>query len=180
MAATFNKKHMHCTHSQTLRMISQRIVLFITVFPVLILAGCGSQPEMDTDIEETEAVYFEVIGQGATSSFTDTTQVVVMDQDSWNNYEQYMKTVIPFPEIDFSQLMVVLVAVPVPEQGVSIQVQSVERMAGNAVVSYQMGYPGKDCRGSDQPSTPFQVIMLPKVEANYTFEHFIEEYHCTL
>ena len=32
---------------------------------------------MDTEIEETEALYFEVIGQGASSLFADTTQIVV-------------------------------------------------------------------------------------------------------
>ena len=72
-----------------------------------------------------------------------------------------MKTVIPFPEIDFSQLMVAVVAVPVPMLGVSIQVQSIERIQEDVVIYYQMGIPGDDCRGNDNATTPFQVVMLP-------------------
>ena len=171
---------MHCTHSQTLQMILQRFFLLVTGTFTLLVAGCGSQPEMDTDIEVTEAIYFEVIGQGTSSSFSDTTQAIVKDSTSWGNYEQYMKPVIPFPEIDFSQLMVVALAVPVPITGVSIQVQSVEMIGEDLVINYQMGYPGDDCRTIDQPAIPYQVIMMPQTEANYTFESTIEKYDCTL
>ena len=171
---------MHCTHSQTLQMILRRFFLLITGTFTLLVAGCGSQPEMDTDIEVTEAVYFEVIGQGTSSSFTDTTQVVIKDLDSWNNYEANMKPVIPFPEIDFSQLMVIAIAVPVPITGVSVQVQSVERIGDDVVIDYQMGYPGDDCRPIDQQAIPYQVIMLPKTEANYRFSSTTEKYDCTL
>ena len=136
---------------------------------------------MDTDIEETEALYFEVIGQGASSLFTDTTQVVVTDQLAWDDYQQYMKTVIPFPEVDFSQLMVALVAVPVSMRGVSIQIQSIERVNDVVIIYYQMGVPGSDCRGNDNPTTPFQAVMLPQTTiTNFQFESTEEEYKCTL
>lgn len=136
---------------------------------------------MDTDIEITEALYFEVIGQGASSLFADTTQIVVTDSLAWDGYQQYMKTVIPFPEIDFSQLMVALVAIPSPMLGVSIQIQSIERVNEDVIINYQMGIPGSDCRGNDNPTTPFQAVMLPQIEANnYKFESTEEEYNCTL
>ena len=145
------------------------------------IVGCVSQPEMDLDIVETEAVYFETIGQGETSLFTDTTRIAIRDQGNWDTSRENMKTVLPFPEIDFSQLMAVVVAVPMPVRGVTVQVQSVEVVEDEMVVSYLMGVPGDDCRGNDQPSVPFQVIMLPQQpQRPIRFEEAIEEYRCTL
>ena len=176
----YNAKHMHCTHIPSAYTHFHRFLFLITTISSLLFIGCSSQPEMDTDIEETEALYFEVIGQGASSQFTDTTQVVLKDQQAWEDYQQYMKTVIPFPEIDFSQLMVVVVAVPVPMLGISIQIQSIERINEDVVVNYQMGIPGSDCRGNDNPTTPFQVVMLPQATGNFQFESTTDEYQCTL
>ena len=171
---------MHCTHTFTSYTSLPHFLFLSFAISSFLFVGCSSEPEMDTDIEETEAVYFEVIGQGATSLFTDTTQVVVTDQQMWDDYQQNMKTVIPFPEIDFSQLMAVVVAVPVPMLGVSIQIQSIEKVNEDVIIHYQMGIPGNDCRGNDNPTTPFQVVMLPQMEANYRFERTTDEYNCTL
>ncbi len=172
---------MYCTHY--LVHVSLLKVLLITPFVIggVHLAGCGgSQPDLDTDIEETEAIYFDYIGQGASSTFADTTQIVIKDQEMWDSYQQYMETVLPFREIDFSQLMVVLVAVPVPIRGVAIQIQSVELVQGELVVNYAMGYPGDDCRGNDQPSTPFQAVVLRQIDASAQFERTVEKLPCTL
>ena len=171
---------MYCTHKLSPYTHVHHFLFLIIATLGLFFTGCGTQPEMDTDIEETEALYFEVIVQGASSLFADTTQIVVTDSVAWDDYQQYMKTVIPFPEIDFSQLMVALVAVPVPMRGVSIQVQSIERIQEDVVIYYQMGIPGSDCRGNDNPTTPFQAVMLPQTKGNFSFESSEEEYMCTL
>ena len=171
---------MYCTHSQLQSSLLRKLSCIGLVPTLLLLMGCGTQPEIDMDVDETEAVYFETIGQGASSLFTDTTQVVIKSEVMWNEYEQYMKTVLPFPEIDFSQLMVVVVAVPVPMRGVTIQIQSAELADDEMVVNYLMAFPGDDCRGNDQPSSPFQVVMMPHKEIPVRFEHEFEEYPCTL
>ena len=167
---------MYCTHkSSVLGSIHGFLISF-----ALIVSGCLSGPQIDNDIVETEAVYFEPIGQGSTATFETVTQQVVYDVDSWSTYQQYMETVLPFREVDFSQLMVLFAAVPSNTGGVTVQFESVEIVGDELVVSYVLGEPGRDCRVMDLPSVPFQAIMLRRIDMPIRFEHRTEPQPCTL
>ena len=156
-----------------------------TFFAVsLSLTGCQPQQEesvMDLDIDETEAVYFELIGQGSSAAFNTVMEQVVYEETVWDAFKLKMETVLPFSEIDFTQLMVAFVAVPHPSGGITMQIESAEIVDGELVIGYLVGVPGQDCRIIDTPSVPFQAVMLRRIEEiPVRFEHRTEEQQCTL
>ena len=166
---------MYCTHKSSFRGSFCGILLGCWLYA----AGCGPEPQMDNDIVETEAVYFEPIGRGSSAAFDTVTEKVIYDGDSWKDYQQYMETVLPFPDVDFSQLMVIFAAVPAERSGVTVQFESVEIAGDEVVASYVLGVPGPDCRVMDVPSTPFQVILLRRIDAPVRFERRSEAQPCT-
>jgi hypothetical protein len=92
-----------------------------------------------------------------------------------------METVLPFRDIDFSQLMVAFVALPVSSGGITLQIESVELDAGELIVGYLMGEPGPDCRVIDAPSVPFQAVYLRRIkDVSVRFERRTEMQRCTL
>lgn len=155
-------------------------ILFFTAIPLM---GCG-EPEIEEDFAEeifdAEAVYFEPIGQGSQASFDELTEIVVKDSTNWAFYKDKMETVIPFQDIDFSQLMVVFAAVPSANGGVTVQFESAEQTEGELVLSYLLGVPGADCRVIDTPSVPFQVMITRKIDLPVKFEVREENQYCTL
>ncbi len=167
---------MYCTHKSS---------IFFNILGILILlsAGCSSP---DDDVAEfvepvnAEAVYFEPIGQGSQASFDEKMEGVVKDSLSWVAYSEKMKTVLPFRDVDFSQLMVVFAAVPADHGGVTVQFESAERIGDELVLGYMLGMPGGDCRVIDTPSVPFQVMVTRKIDLPVRFEYREERQPCTM
>lgn len=136
---------------------------------------------MDEEIDETEAVYFELIGQGSSAAFNTVMEQVVYDATQWDTLKLRMETVIPFEEVDFSQLMVAFVAVPHPSGGITLQIESAEIVDEELTLGYLVGVPGQDCRIIDTPSVPFQAVILRRIEGiPVRFEHRTEVQQCTL
>lgn len=136
---------------------------------------------MDEEIDETEAIYFELIGQGSSAAFNTVMEQVVYDDAEWDAFKLKMVPVIPFEAIDFSQLMVAFVAVPHQSGGITLQIESAEIANGELVVGYLVGIPGQDCRIIDTPSVPFQAVVLRRIEGMpVRFEHRTEAQQCTL
>ena len=170
---------MNCTHKSSI-ITRPLYTIFMAFVFFLTAAGC-TEPEIDNEnIVETEAIYFEPIGLGSSSAFNAVTEKAIYDADTWNDYQQYMETVLPFRDVDFSQLMVVFVAVPAHTGGVTVQIESVEIGETDVVVSYVLGQPGEDCRVMDIPSAPFQAVMLRRLDGPFRFEHRTEPQPCTL
>ena len=167
---------MFYTHKSS---ISPSLYGFLTSF-VFFAAGCVSGPQIDNDIIETEAVYFEPIGQGSSADFSTVTEEMVYNAESWSEYQQYMETVLPFHDVDFSQLMVAFVAVPAHTGGVTVQIESAEIAGEELVISYVIGEPGDDCRVMDIPSVPFQAVTMRQIDMPIRFEHREEAQACTL
>ena len=171
---------MYCTHKSSIFCN----ILGILMFVALSLSGCSTEPEIDNDflddLGDVEAVYFETIGQGSQASFDERIESVVTDSVSWAGYQDKMETVIPFRDVDFSQLMVAFAAVPSDNGGVTIQFESAERIEQELIINYVLGVPGADCRIIDTPSVPFQVMVLPKFDLPVRFEYREEKQYCTL
>ncbi len=171
---------MYCTHKSS----SFFDILGILMIAVLLVSGCGTEPEIDNDFLEDlgdiEAVYFEAIGQGSQASFDQRIESVVRDSVSWVEYQEKMETVLPFRDVDFSQLMVAFVAFPHDNGGVTIQFESAERVEQELQINYVVGLPGADCRIIDTPSVPFQVMVLPRFDLPVKFEYREETQYCTL
>lgn len=171
---------MYCTHKSS---IFCRL-LGILIIGAMALAGCTNEPEIDNDFLEelgdSEAVYFEPIGQGSQASFDQLTQTVVKDSAEWVSFSDKMRTVLPFRDVDFSQSMIAFAAVPSTHGGVTVQFESAERIENELVLSYLLGVPGQDCRVIDSPSVPFQAISIRKIDVPVTFEFRKETQHCVL
>ena len=157
-------------------------IFVILTITMIALAGC-SEPDLDDDFsedfDETEAVYFETIGQGSQASFDERTESVVKDSVAWTSYKKKMATVLPFRQVDFSQLMIAFAAVPSPNGGVTIQFESAEQIGGELILSYLLGVPGPDCRIIDTPSVPFQAMVLRKIDLPVKFTYREETQNCT-
>ncbi len=170
---------MYCTHKSSMLYN----ILGILTLAVLVLTGC-SEPEIEVDdsedFDQSEAVYFETIGQGSRASFDERTELIVKDAEAWELYKEKIATVIPIQDVDFSQLMIAFAAVPSPNGGVTIQFESAENINGELILSYLLGIPGPDCRIIDTPSVPFQAVLIRKIDLPVRFEYREELQYCTL
>ncbi len=143
------------------------------------LVGCG--PEQDPEaVSETMAVYFESIGRGQSGAFTDTLEVVIRDSTEWDAVRAQLDTLLPFRDVDFSEAMVLLAAVPTPIGGSTIIFESVEDDGEHIIAMYQLGLPGRDCRSIEGAALPFQAVMVPRTDAPVRFEHNMARNPCTL
>jgi hypothetical protein len=170
---SFRLLHMFFTHSPLWR------VLAVCCGLPFMLAACG--PGQDPDaISPSTAVYFEALMRGQSASFADTVEVVVRDAGSWDAMLGRLETLLPMPQVDFSEGMVLLVAVPTPTGGTSIQFESVEDDGQTWIATYTIGMPARDCRAIEGVAVPFQAVVVPQSDRPVRFEHSIEPYPCTM
>ncbi|MDZ4699627.1 MAG: hypothetical protein SH809_07975 [Rhodothermales bacterium] len=143
------------------------------------LAAC--EPAQDPDaISPSTAVYFEALMRGQSAAFADTVEMVVRDAESWDALLGRLETLLPMPPVDFTDAMVLLVAVPTPTGGTNIQFDSVEDDGQTWIATYSIGMPARDCRAIDGIAVPFQAVVVPRSDRPVRFEHSIEPYPCTM
>ncbi len=118
--------------------------------------------------------------RGQSAAFADTVEVVVRDAESWGALLGRLETLLPMPPVDFSEVMVLLVAVPTPTGGTNILFESVEDDGQTWIATYSIGMPARDCRAIDGAAVPFQAVMVPRSDRPVRFEHSIEPYPCTM
>ncbi len=155
---------------------SARIGLMLVVLTL----GCQRGPEAEVVVEATEVLPFENVGVGASASLTDTTEVILYTPEAWENYRARLRSVGPFKPVDFSQEMVVLVAVPVPSGGYSVEVESVEKAGDEVVVHYVLYTPDRACIPVEGTAVPYQVVKARRAEGSPRFVRRTEPFPCTL
>ena len=124
-------------------------------------------------------LYFEAIGMGQYGSVRDTLEVVFRDQESFNNVLKQLTPLGPLPKVDFSQVMVGLVAVPTNSGGYVVEVKSVEKTADDISVTYEFSIPGPDCITLAALSLPFQLVIIQQSEGAVSFVREESRYRCT-
>lgn len=162
-------------------------LLLILLF-VLPISACGTRSEGGDASEEpvlpeedlSEPLYYEPIGRGQSTVELDTIEAVIRTPDSLASYVSLLRPPYPFRTVDFSQAMVILVAVPEPAGGYSVDVESVEKLEDRIRVDYVLTIPGEDCVVSMGRNTPFVAVLVRRTEGDATFTHRTEEMPCGL
>jgi len=157
--------------------LKQQILSTITflILPFF-LAACGTEVFLDDGPDEV--IFFESIAMGQQGAVRDTLELILRDQAT---LEAALPKVQPFgeiPEIDWSQMMVGLIAIPAESGGYIVEVQSVERTGEEVNVHYQLAVPGEDCITVQALALPHQIVIIRKTEGNVTFVRERERYSC--
>ena len=144
----------------------------------LLFGGCNGAPEA---VEEPlpEPVLFSAIGYGQYASLKDTLEIVIRDQETWAAWQDSLRPVAPFRSVDFSQAMVLLVALPQSTSGYAVSLLSLNRMDTVLVAEYLVEVPSEDCLTAAAESVPFQAALTPATEWPIRFSRLEEEYRCT-
>jgi len=151
----------------------------VLVMAVALLGGCRRGPEAEVVVEDTEFLPFENIGLGPNSTLPDTTEVVLRTEAEWDAYRSRLHSVGPFKKVDFTQEMVVLVAVPSPSGGYGVEVETVEQKGDTVMVSYVLYGPDKDCIPVEGRAVPYQAVKVRRAEGTVRFTHRTETLPCT-
>lgn len=147
---------------------------------VLIYSQLGCDVEIDSDEEaRTEVLYFEPIGYGQSGTLTDTTEVIIRSEEEWETYRDSLRPVAPFKPVDFSQSVVMLVALPQTTSGHSIEIVTVEERDSVTVAEYIVSIPSDDCLTASAETVPFQAVMVRRTDLPPRFARETEEYRCT-
>jgi hypothetical protein len=156
------------------------IITMIRIFTsllvgTLLISGCESQPVADTSPDEV--LYFETLGNG---SVRDTLEVILKDESSLQEMLAKIRPLGPIPEVDFTQVMVGLIAVPTESGGYVVEVKSIEKTGDHITVNYEFATPGQDCLTLQALSLPFQLVIIKRSEGQITFVRTSKPYSCAL
>lgn len=146
------------------------------------LAGCMPKPNGGQQAaDESEPLYFEPIGTGHQTTLPGTAvvELAIRDSATWAAYQDSLRPLAPFKAVDFSQAMVLLVAVPQTTSGYSVDVTSVEQTDSTIIASYVLNEPGMDCLTASVQTMPFSAVLVRRAEGPVRFVRTREEYTCT-
>lgn len=155
------------------KQILATITLLILPF---FLTACETEVILDDGPDEV--ITFEPIAMGQQGAVRDTLELILRDQAA---LEAVLPKVQPFgemPQIDWTQMMVGLIAVPTESGGYVVEVQSVERTGSEVNVHYKLAVPGEDCISVQALALPHQIVVIRKTEGNVTFVRERERYSC--
>jgi len=141
------------------------------------VVGACQQAEVEVT-GDTEPLYFETIGWGHSGIVRDTTEVIIRTSDEWDRISSNYRPLEDFEAIDFSQVMVALIALPAESGGYSIEVESVESVEGIVTVSYLVSEPGTDCITPTALTLPFQAVLIRKAGGIVEFVRRTESFKC--
>ncbi len=158
----------------------RRNLCFLISACVIIFSGCrdGSGEETIEIVDYSEVFPFETIGIGQRSQFTEPVERMVYDAESWAQISAALQPHVPFETVDFSQVMLAVIATPKSSGGYTIEVESIELLDGKITVAYLISEPGVDCITPQALAVPFQVIEIRKMEGTVLFEHRTERFSC--
>ena len=143
--------------------------------------ACLRASDEDASIEVgSESLYFEAVGAGQAGSLADTTETVLRTESEWITYTDSLRSPEAFQPVDFSQTMLVLVALPQASGGYRIQMESVEAEEDGLVASYVVYAPGPDCMVIMAQTLPFQVVAVRRSPGDMTFRRRVELESCSL
>jgi len=159
--------------TQVMKQLLQTIIFTVALIPMF---GCSEA--VDIDDGPDEVLIFEAIGLGQNGSVRDTVHVVLNDQAELDAMLQQVEPLEPLPEVDFSQYMVGLVAVPTESGGYTVEIKSVERTGDEITVHYILNVPGTDCITLQALALPHQYVMIARSQGNVTFVEERDRYLC--
>ena len=160
-------------------MQDKNTLTLIVAASLLVAMSACSRPYVEIE-EPTESLVFETIGVGQRGFVADTLETVVNDSLVWSEMSGNLSPLEPFKPVDFSQAMVGLIAMRVESGGYAIEVESVEFVEGEIVVSYVLYEPGSDCIALMADALAFQAVTIRRTEGDVRFVRRNESYKCTI
>ncbi len=155
------------------------IRIFTTFFSIaFLLSGC--EPQRVADIGPDEVLYFETLGMGQNGTVRDTLEVILKDEASFQEMLQNVRPLGDIAAVDFSQVMVGLIAVPTESGGYVVEVKSIEKTGDQITINYEFSTPGQDCLTLQALSLPFQLVVIQRSEGEVTFVRTNKRYSCAL
>ncbi len=152
--------------------------LFGSLLLTVLLAGCLGGPQEDTEVSIGEALAFEPIGRGQQARL-DTTERAIRDAATWVAYQDSLRPLRPFKEVNFDQEMVLLAALPVPTGGYDVRFEVIERTEEGVTIRYRLFTPADDCRATLGQGVVFQAVRLANTAAPLHFIREEEAFRCT-
>ncbi|MBT8399576.1 MAG: hypothetical protein KJO98_03795 [Rhodothermia bacterium] len=154
-------------------------ILVIFAFPGVSGWNCTSS-DSEPALAVSESLYFESVGFGQAGSLSDTTEVVLRDSSAWVEMASKLAPREAFGSVDFSQYMVMLVALPQVSGGFRIEFQSVEKQDGDITASYVVSAPGGDCLTIAALTLPFQAVAVRQADGDVSFERSVIRESCSV
>ena len=152
------------------------------IFAVLLFAGAlsatGCVQESTLDDGPDDVLSFEPIALGHQGSTRDTLELVLRTPEELADALELVTPLGELPEVDFSQYMVGLVAVPTESGGYIVEVQSVEKTGDEITINYVLNVPADDCITVQALSLPHQIVIIRRDMGSVTFEHERKRYLC--
>jgi len=157
------------------------IRLSITVISAaFVLVGLSACSRAHVEIDDaTEPLVFETIGLGQKGFVADTLETVIRDSVLWAEMGKNLSPIAPFRTVDFSQEMVGLIAMRVESGGYAVDVETVEIVDDEIVVSYVVSEPDTDCITMMADALAFQAVTIRRADGDVRFERRNERYKCT-
>ena len=146
---------------------------------LILIQGCGDSDVGAEAEPQSEVLYFEPIGYGQSGSLTDTTETVLRTEEEWAAFRDSLRPIAPFKPVDFSQGVILLVALPQGTSGHIIEFVSVEERDSVTLAEYVVSIPAEDCLTATANAVPFQAVMVRRTDLPVRFKHDTEEYRCT-
>jgi len=168
----------HSNWMQFFRRIFEILKTLTLCIPVLIMAGC--QPQSTLEDGPDDVLFFESIGLGHYGTTREPIELVLRDEGAYQEAIRQVSPLADLPEVDFTQTMVGLIAVPTESGGYVVEVQSVERTGEEIIINYRLATPGEDCITVQALSLPFQVVIIRQTPGNVTFVREDRRYSCEL
>jgi hypothetical protein len=130
-------------------------------------------------VSEGDYLVFEALGRGQTGLVADSTERVFRSAAAWEAFRDSLSTFAPFPEVDFEQAMVLVMALPQEIGGFGVETVAVELTTDEVVVEYVVTKPASDCIPVVGTSLPFEVVAVRRADGPVRFERRVESYRCT-
>ena len=147
------------------------------LFPLVLLAGCGSpaQPDVSIPIVRVRSETF--------SGLTQPAQLIIRDQSAWQQtWSAIWTSTTPapgLPVVDFSSNMIIVVAAgSKPSSGYAIAVESASQHDGDVTVAVRATSPSPGCAALTVITNPVDVVQLPRYNGHISFEQRSEIASC--
>ncbi len=144
------------------------------------LFGCDPDGSSVTVPDDVETLVFEPVAIGQNAAVTDTTVVIFRDSLSWAAEAGRFPSIEDYKPVDFDQSMIVVVGLPRSTGGYSIEVESVDKIGDEIMVSFIVNEPGSDCLAVAALTYPFQAVAVRKADGRVGFSGRTVRYNCSV
>ncbi|HET97564.1 MAG TPA: protease complex subunit PrcB family protein [Desulfurivibrio alkaliphilus] len=143
------------------------VILVGLMWLLLSLSGCVADDDDDGGEESGDRVAFSLLRSGQASGVDDERLTVMREQaafaDLWQEHAAAFSPPPIQPEVDFSQDMVVAVFLGRRATGGhSLTVTEIRERSASFLVKLRATLPEEGCTVSDNPSQPYQMVVVPR------------------